>query len=533
MREAIETFNVYLWIVIHHRKMAISCAIILCIAGWIGTSFIPDKYAVEAKVYMDSKTVLEPLLKGIAVDNTVRDDTAMLMRRTLLTRPNLIAVARAVDLDLKAEDDVELEAIVQDLRDNIAIDTSAIDGKKKNRRDSGNNIYSISYIDKDPGLAKKVVESLLNIFVENILGKSRKDSDQAQAFLNQQVTEYKTKLEQAEEKLKVFKQTHVEVMPDKNSTFYSNYNKQRQSLEEAQLQLKEKINQSNELKRQIDALIKTQSNSKDTALLSPSPLDKRIETLQVKLDELLLQYTDEHPDVVATRRMINELENQKKTESGSAAGVNSNTPQLINSNLYQELNIRHGEVAGEIAALRARVDAYQQKANKSQSIIEQIPQIESEYTKLTRDYDIIKKTYDELLERKTSADLSRQAENSSKEFQFNIVEPPVIPLTPTNPNRLLLVTLVLLIGIGGGVAVCILYELIKPTIYQQNQIEEAFDLPVLGCLSMSWSETEFKGRRREIAYLSLAFIVLLIIYLIILSRYMDTITLPFDIPFLD
>ena len=534
MREAVELLYTHLWIVLHHRVLVIICAIIICIVGWMGTSLIPDKYKVETKIFLDSDTVLNPLMKGLAVENLIKQESALVMRRTLLTRPNLMEVIHKSDLDLRARNKQELENIIKNLQNNIKINTVIIPGV--GRGDESGNIFDISYINSDPVLAKKIVDSLLNIFVENILGSSRKDSEQAQAFLDKQIDEYQNKLEQAEEKLKIFKQTYSGLMPGESINYYSMLNQNQNSLDEAQLSLKEKINHSRELQKQIDNLKKNNpQNGQNPALIISNPIDDRINKLKIQLDDLLTKYTEEHPDVIATRRMLEELEKQKRQQdTKEIKNINKGEDsQILNSKIYQELNILHGQAEAEVAALRTRVDTFQKKVDEMKSIINNIPQIESELKKLNRDYGIIKKTYDELLQRKTSAQLSQEADQSSSEFQFNIVEPPTIPLTPDSPNRLLLITAVFVLGIVGGIAIGIIYEMIKPTFYTQDQIQNEIDMPVIGCLYMNWSESDFRERRNHMIIFSTALLLLVVIYIALVTLNLNHIPLTFDIPFLN
>lgn len=531
MREQVESLNTYLWIVLHHRWIALASAILICISGWSWTAFIPDIYKVEAKVFLDSKTILGPLLKGLAVENTIKQEEAMIMRKTLLTRQNLLKVIRAVDLDLQAKNNRELEIIIKNLKEDIRIDSVNIEGIRKGK----GNIFSISYLSEVPDTAKKVVETLLNIFVESILGKSRIGGDKAEEFIENQIKQYQDKLEEVEGKLKLFKQTYAGLMPRESSSYYSRLNKLEDNFEDAQMLLKEKMNQSVELKRQINTLIQNQSNYEQTILMeSTSPISKRIENIQIKLDDLLLQYTDKHPDVIANRRILNELEIKRNEEiKNKITNENSNNSEIIKSTLFQELNIMHGQAKAEVAAIKARVESYGAKIVEMESIINDVPKVEAELAILNRDYAVIKKTYEELLQRGASAKMSREADQSSSQSQFNIIEPPVIPQKPESPNRLLLITLVLVFGISGGVVIAILYEQIIPTFYTEAQVEEEYDIPVIGCLTMNWSDSGLKERYNGLIVFSIVSLILVFAYIVILLKYIDPTLIPVKIPFLN
>ncbi|MFQ5686360.1 MAG: XrtA system polysaccharide chain length determinant [Candidatus Scalindua sp.] len=514
MRELFENLYSYFWMVLHHRWIVLCGAITITLIGWTVVGFIPDNYEVEAKVFFDTRTILKPLLKGLAVDDNLRAQSAMIVRKTFLTRLNLTKVANEADLALGVTDPKDMELLLDKLKKNIKIRSVDISGR---RRDES-NVYRIIYKHTDPQVAKRVVESLLNIFVETTLGSNRKDSDKAEVFLDVQIKEYAKKLEQAEERLKLFKQENAGMMPDEGTNYFSRLNNLNSKLEDAKLQLNEKINKSEALKRQIKKLVdKSSKDSNQVLQMLPDPLGTRIENLQTKLDELLLQYTDRHPDVISTRSALKELRRQKKEqESNKSAGRISSNNSILNSKLYQDLNLMQGEVESEIAAIRARVDEYNKRTVEMNSLISAIPEVEAELKRLDRDYAIIKDTYDSLVQRRASAQISRDAEQTANESQFNVIEPPTIPLNPVSPNRFVFTTFVLLLGIAGGIGVAFIIEQIKPAFYTQKQVEETFNLPVLGSISMFWSDKELIKRRREIVAYSLISLLFLCSYIVIL-----------------
>ena len=176
------------------------------------------------------------------------------------------------------------------------------------------------------------------------------------------------------------------------------------------------------------------------------------------------------------------------------------------------------QTESEIAAIKTRVDEYEKRIKEMDSMVTAIPEVEAELAKLNRGYKITKETYDQLVQRRSSAQISRDAEQTADESQFNIIEPPTIPLNPISPNRFILISAALFFGVFSGVGLAILLEQIKPTFYTRGQIEEVFNKPVLGSVSMFWSEKELIRRRREIiifSFITLLFISSYIFVLII------------------
>lgn len=519
MRDLFESVHIYLWVVLHHRWIAFVGALLICIIGWTVVSVLPDKFKVETKVFFDTKTVLKPLLQGLAVDNTIREESAMIMKRTLLSRPNLMEIAQNTDLGLKATTPEQEDALINTLKTNIKVSTSSITGK---RRDNS-AIYKISYVDEDPKLAKQVVDELLTIFVEKILGKSRRDSDKAEDFFDQQIALYDKKLEEAEERLKLFKQNNRGLMPEEGHSYYARINLLQERLEEAKLILKERSNKNTSLKGQVDEL-KQSSLSKLTVpdvTGEKSPVDERIENLETQLDNLLLNYTEQHPDVVALKQAITQLQQERltQTENKPIEPLDVIDNESIESNLYQEFSVMLGESDADIAAIETRVKEYQGRIDEMKASINKIPEVEAKMARLDRDYNIIKKTYDQLVERRTSARLSREAEQTSDKLQFNVIEPPTLPLNPISPNRFLLVSAVFLIAIVAGAGLALLYEQIKATFYTRVQLEDDLGLPVVGGVSMYWSESELTKRRKGMIVYGIVSLGLICAYAYLMFHY--------------
>ena len=183
MKEQLQLLHSYLRTMWIYRWWALVLASVLCIGGWSYVAYLPSTYEVNAKIFIDTRSMLTPLLRGLTAGNTMITNTASLMRRTLLTRPNLEEVARRADLDLTTSNSREFEQIVSELHSSISVSGTSKD-----------NIYGISYSHNDPKTAKRVVDELLNTFLETALGESRKDNVVTQKFLDEQIAEYERRL---------------------------------------------------------------------------------------------------------------------------------------------------------------------------------------------------------------------------------------------------------------------------------------------------------------------------------------------------
>ncbi|MFM1891764.1 MAG: hypothetical protein RLZ44_841, partial [Pseudomonadota bacterium] len=159
-----------------YRWWMLGIAWVVCLVGWTVVARMPDQYQATARVYVDTSSVLQPFLQGLAIRTTDTDRKISLMTRTLLSQPNLEKVMRMTDLDLQAKTAEDREEILAELGKDIRFGSTSKD-----------NLYTINYPNNSPELAKLVVKSLLTIFMEGNLGEARKEQDTATQFLEQQI----------------------------------------------------------------------------------------------------------------------------------------------------------------------------------------------------------------------------------------------------------------------------------------------------------------------------------------------------------
>lgn len=502
MQDVIETLLVHARGVWRQRWYMILIVWLVSLAGWLVVYKLPDQYKASARVYVDTQSILKPLLRGLTVDSNQGAQQVALMTRTLLSRPNLEKVARMTDLDLKGQNSEQMEAILSGLGKDIALEDT---GRE--------NLYTISYVNNDPQLAKRVVQSLLTIFVESSLGETRRDTDTAQQFIDKQIAEYEARLVEAEEKLKEFKRQNVGVMPARGEGYYESMQATMGALEQAQLELREVENRRDEIKRQLeDEELNAESAipGKPVAV-APSAVDGRIQSLEAKMDGLLLQFTERHPDVIEIKRIIAQLEKQKQEELKASMPAAGEKRQESNP-VYLQLKLALGEADANVASLRVRVNEHARRVNQLKAMVDTIPKVETELGQLNRDYDVNKQNYETLLARREAAKMSEAAGQTSDEVKFKVIDPPYVPSTPSSPNRPLLMLLVLLGSLAAGIAFAFLLAQLKPVFDSRRNLAEITGLPVLGSISMVWTPAQRRKRRIELGSFGLVGATLLMIF---------------------
>ncbi len=496
MHEALTQLMSYLRATWRRRWYIVVVAWLVSIGGWVWVYTLPDRYEAAARVFVDTQSLLRPLLSGLAVQPNF-DQQVSMMTRTLISRPNLEKVARMTDLDLRAKSPGQTEELLNELAAHISLQGTGRD-----------NLYTIAYQNRDPNVAKRVVQALLTIFMESSLGGTRKDIRSSQKFIEGQLKDYEDKLNAADKALTEFKRNHMGTMPGEGGGYYSQLSAMNDQINQAQLDLREAENRRDQMKRQLsDTGEQDTASSADLAPPADPVIDARIKSLQSQLDDLRLRYTDQYPDVIGIKRLIAQLEEQKKREAKLAKSGPS-AAQAQNP-VYQQLTIALAEADANVAALRARLNEYQGRYARLKAAADRIPLVDQEYKALMRDYSVYQSNYQSLLARRESAAMSGELETKTDVVDFRVIDPPRVPLTPAWPNRPLLLSLVLLGAIAGGVAVAFMVGQIRRTVDDRRALREISGFPLLGSVTLiQTDEAKRKKRKGLLAYI-LSFVGLL------------------------
>jgi polysaccharide chain length determinant protein (PEP-CTERM system associated) len=355
----------------------------------------------------------------------------------------------------------------------------------------------------DPRMAQQICTAVTSLFIEESIRGSQQRSTMTTDFLGQQLDEAKKNLDDQDGKLAAFKGRYLNSLPDEEQTnlnlltgLTSQLDAATQALARAQ---QDKSFAESLLTQQIGAWQATQNGTG----ASPDTLEEQLAVLQTQLTALQARYTDDYPDVIKTRNDIALL--QKR--------IAENGPQKT---LVDPNKVRAGQVEpAQITQLRAQIHSYEQviaeKSQEQERIKQQIkvyedrvqssPVVEEQYKELTRGYQTALDSYNDLLKKKTDADMAQQLQQEQAGEQFSVLDPADLPTKPSFPNR----PLFALGGLGGGLALglalAFLLETRDTSLRTERDVEFALRLPVLAVVP-SIEPVASKGPRTLIGRLS-------------------------------
>lgn len=462
------------------KWLAIGVAWLVCTVGWVAVALMPTKYESSARVYLNADPLLTPLLHGLAADTNPTRHLDFL-QRTLLSGPNLYQLVRMTDLDATVTTPEKKNALYQQLASSVDI------------RPITQNLMTISYRDHDPKMAKNVVQSLLTIFAEKTAGSSRSEMDSAQRFLDEEIASYRDQLRAAEKRRADLARQYPDIVTDRDpdapadaGNTGSRLDQTRAAVIKAKDDLTDLITKRDSLSKQLSSIpsILTVDRAPQVVVTGGqlSPDAERLQQLRAQLDSLRLKYTDQHPDVIAARAAIAETEAEMKHPgSGSGATGGSSTGQIANA-VYDQIKVRLVETEGDVASAQRRLVVVEDNERRIERIAQSVPGVLGQAQDLDRDYSVLKRNYQELVSRRQAAQIADNANTKTENIQFRIVDPPQEPLFPVAPDRPMLLSVVLLFGLGAGLAAPIAMEQLDRSFATITQLR-SLGIPILGSVT--------------------------------------------------
>ncbi|MGB6450778.1 MAG: XrtA system polysaccharide chain length determinant, partial [Steroidobacteraceae bacterium] len=386
------------------------------IALWIVVFSIPNTYEATARVFVDPRTTLNEATQGISLGDDMESQIER-VREAITGEPQLETVAQETNLLVGALTPKAKQGVIDDLRQNLDITGMFLDPKDSgDTRGPESAVFTISYRNSDRTRSLAVVDRLLSTFVENSLGGNQQGSEQAQQFLEAQISDYGKHLTEAEQRLADFKRRNVGLMPQDQQDYFTRLQAEMTGLNQTQEALAVDIRKRDAIEKEIkggQAFIAGSSLPMGGASgAEPTNIEQQIEQAQHQLDQLVLKFTDNYPDVIALRRTLRELKDRQKAEIVAARNGDPTAAAEIGlaaNPVYQQLEVQYNQAQVDIASIQQDIADREKRIASFRAQMGAAPAAQAEYSQLTRDYDVTKTQYDALLQRLDRARLGQQA----------------------------------------------------------------------------------------------------------------------------
>ena len=476
------------WAIAQRRFWWIALPLFLCWLGvWAAGWFLPPVYESEALILVEHQKVPENYVaSNVSVDlqDRLQSMTQQILSRTRLQttidRFHLYTSHKGVDKFTQAEDPIE------QMRKDIKIDLVRSPGRAEL------TAFKIQYSAGSPELAQQVNSELTSLFIDENLKAQEQQSESTTGFLNTELTEARTRLEEQEAKVRAFKTTHFGNLPSQMQT-----NVQILSGLQAQLQSTQRdLEGAKEHKLYLDSLLEQYNSQQtipvagDTPATQPQAFDKELMDLRLRLADARSKYTEEYPDVVALKDTIAKTEKLKKQVEDEMSAKTEKKPSVATADgdeaTHNVANPSVMQIQSQVKVNELEIAEYQNKEKEIESQISDYqarlnltPQTEQELADVSRGYEESMSNYNSLLQKQMQSQLATNLEQRQQGEQFSILDPPSLPVKPASPNHLKVSLGGLLVGIAFGIGFAALAEMTQQRVWKSGDLEGLVPAKVL------------------------------------------------------
>ncbi|GAA4643662.1 Wzz/FepE/Etk N-terminal domain-containing protein [Pontixanthobacter gangjinensis] len=476
MNEVFEDLRAAIFSVWQRRWLALAVAWGVCLFGWLVVAMIPNAYESQARIYVQLEDVLAEQIgiKGGAERDITR------VRQTLSSAVNLEKVIRSTKLGEKIATQRDMDNAITTLTKNVSV-KSEEDNLFELSAEIGDGDLSDS---ENAELAQAVVQKLIDIFREENIAGNRGEVAGTLVFLDEQLEARKRELEDAEQKRLAFEAEHPDLIGG-SGTLANKRAMMRSDLRDVEADLAAAQSALAAINGQLAGTPQTvpgvgRSGGARSAL---AEAQGRLASLQAR------GLTDSHPDIIALNKQITLLKSQAAGENPNVAGTSNPA--------YSALQSIKAERQANVQSLASRQAALQSELTALMASQASEPAVAAEASRISRDYEVLKDNYDELLQDREEMKLRGQVENERSSFKFEVIDPPTTPRTPSAPNRPLLLIGVLLAGLAAGAGTAFAIGQLRSTFATTAKLERSLGLPVLGAISQTMTDTARQVRTKR------------------------------------
>jgi polysaccharide biosynthesis transport protein len=448
----------YYKMVVKRRYLFLSVALLVMSLFVWGCFFLPKKYEASSTVFIE-KNVIKDLVQGITFTPSIEDKIRVL-KYAMLSRVFLTSVLRDIDQDTTTKNDRQLEEMISEFQKDTQINVR------------GNDLFIVTYRNKDPKLATAYINTLVRKYVEQNVSNKREQSYGADSFLTEQIKSFKDKADKSDEEIIKFRQQQGVFVGVDEPAIISEIKTYQAELDAIKIKRNELIAVQDTLKRQLKS-----EDHYTVAIMSSKggeSTSKEITLLENKIKQLSIKYTENYPEVIRLRTMIETL---KKQKTGSKAGGAENTYESELSTINpvrQSLQQQAYQIESEIEAMSAKQQQLRMAIASKERELRNVPVDKKKLTDLEKGRESSKQIYEQLVLRQGQAQLSKDMEVSDKATTFRIVDPAIVPKKPVSPNRVKMILLGILAGFAAGVGAVLVRETLD------SSFKDVHDLRTLG-----------------------------------------------------
>ena len=472
----------------HSRRLVVAMFVIVNVVMLAAGLLWPKSYTGSTSIIVDEKSIMEPLMKGAAVATETADRNRN-AREVILGRRILGQVLERAGWLADHPTALEQEALIEHIKTRTTITPV------------GRDVVKIEYRDSDQERTLFVTKTFADLFIQEMIAQKETEARSAFDFIDKQAQEYQQKLAAAEEEIRQLRSSNLDARPGSDIELNARLIALNTRIENTTTELREAEMKHASLERQVNG------EAEVTVLANrEGQFRARIAELQAKLDTLRLSYHDTHPDVVQLKNQIQDLmaeasaqrERREKARPSQRSGPDET---LVNNPVYQQLRRDLSQNQLTIDALKARLAEakrlLQEEVSRGKGL-----HTDTRLVELTRDHQINREIYQDLLYRRERARVSVNMDSDRQGSAFKVLEPARSRPSPNAPRFWQFVLGGAILGVLIPLGLLFARLLFDPHVRLANAISERHKVPVAAIVPHLWSPGELTGLRWELGILA-------------------------------
>ncbi len=461
--DGIDTIKRYLQLV-HKKRLLFAITAFLIISAVIVWSYsLPKVYKATATVFVD-RNIMKNLVRGITESPSL-EERLKFISYVMKSRSLLRKVIDDLGVEVNREKPEEIEALINRLagKTNISI-------QRTRSRQMTTDIFTVSYIGKDPIFVRDYVNTLVKKYIEENLAGRRDEVNVASKFLLEQVNYFKEKINRAEEEMRDYRKEKGIIISVDEDDVLDEMKAVQQDIEEVRLAMKELVAKESMLKKQIGT----------NSLLM----------LRMRLNELLIVHTEKYPDVIRVKAEIELLKEQ--LQKGQIEDIGA--PQTTQASSHQHLALSDTRL--ELSTLKAKEKHLMKLIESKKEYLSNIPIERKKLAAMGKERDAVKNVYEQLLVRYGKSEVSQQIEEQDMSDTLIIAKPALLPDKPESPNRVNIILFGIFAGFAGGFGLILLLDYMDTSV-KTVDVLKTLKLPVLAIIPRIYTKDELKSQRKK------------------------------------
>jgi succinoglycan biosynthesis transport protein ExoP len=470
--------------------------VILLLAATVAL-ILPSIYQSTSTILIEEQEVPAEFVK--AAVTSYAEQRMETIKQRIMSFQRLNELVDKFNLYPDLREDWTKEQIIEKMRKDIQIDPVSADvtDPKTGRPGTATIAFTLSYQGKNPTVVQQVTNALTSFFLEENLQVRTRQAKETTQFLEDEMKGLKDHLTKLDSSISAFKQEHINELPE---------------LLQTNLEARERMDRNiDQLNDQIRTL-KEREGYLETQLAAISPSGdekrKRLEELKIQLVNLKTKFSDEHPDVVKTRREIADLEKQMVVSRSKGAKEARAGQDQSDNPAYVTLASQLASTRYDMASLSRQIDDLRKKEAEYRRRVENTPKVENAYKVLLVDRDNTQAKYNDLMSKFMEARVALGLEKEQKGERFTLIDPPRFPDKPVKPNRLAILLIGFVLATGGGVGFAALREYSDQSVRDIRRLSMATPFPVLAAIPEIETRHDIAVKRLKRAFASAAVVVL-------------------------